>query len=304
MTFLPGKFLLTIICIFCLVSGFSQEKIIFSADKMKGSSSASGTTVLEGNARVKAGSMEISGDLIEMNGKNSRFIIATGNVSGADETEGYFFTANRLKYDRELEYAVLEGSAVMEDIKNNVTAKGGIITYDKKNETAVMQINVRILKEEIACRASFAVYSRSMDKLELTGAPTVVKGRDTFNASKITVDLKTEDIVMEGYVSGSVTEEKSQPVENTSPGGTQSLPEEATTGDEDESGAEKPGTGEQGEQTENNPAGSGVANDTEEKEPSGGRLSVGNENSGIEEKSSLENLTGGENSSLAEGNGE
>ena len=135
MTNLPEKILTAVVFILCFVSGFSQEKIVFSADKMRGSSSASGTTILEGNAKVKAGSMEISGDIIEMNGKNSRFIVATGNVSGADETEGYFFTANKLKYDRELEYAVLEGSAVMEDTKNNVTAKGGIITYDKKNET-------------------------------------------------------------------------------------------------------------------------------------------------------------------------
>lgn len=225
------KIIIALICLFRFFPVFPQEKIVFSADKMRGSSSASGTTVLEGNASVKAGSMEISGDLIEMNGKNSRFIVATGNVSGTDENEGYFFTANKLKYDRELEYAVLEGSAVMEDVKNNVTAKGGIITYDKKNETAVMQINVRILKEEIACRASFAVYSRARDLLELTGAPTVVKGNDSFNASKITVDLKTEDIVLEGYVSGSVTEEQTQ--EESKPSveesGTKLLPAESGT---------------------------------------------------------------------------
>lgn len=267
MTNLPEKILTAIIFIFCFVPGFSQEKIVFSADKMKGSSSASGTTVLEGNARVKAGSMEISGDLIEMNGKNSRFIVATGNVSGADETEGYFFTANKLRYDRELEYAVLEGSAVMEDTKNNVTAKGGIITYDKKNETAVMQINVRILKEEIACRSSFAVYSRALDKLELTGAPTVVKGQDTFNASKITVDLKTEDIVMEGYVSGSVTEDKSSSNGNTSRSNPDSSSPEPDSEEEIKPASENPGTG---EQTEVESAGSGQANDTEPERVSGG----------------------------------
>lgn len=267
MTNLPEKILTAVVFILCFVSGFSQEKIVFSADKMRGSSSASGTTVLEGNAKVKAGSMEISGDIIEMNGKNSRFIVATGNVSGADETEGYFFTANKLKYDRELEYAVLEGSAVMEDTKNNVTAKGGIITYDKKNETAVMQINVRILKEEIACRASFAVYSRALDKLELTGAPTVVKGQDTFNASKITVDLKTEDIIMEGYVSGSVTEDKSSSTGDASRSNPDSSSPEPDLGDKMKPVAENPGSGEQAEEKS---AGSGPVNDTEPEGGSGG----------------------------------
>ena len=44
--------------------------------------------------------------------------------------------------------------------------------------------------------------------LELTGKPTVKKGKDEFKAARISVNLDTEDIKLEGKVSGSVTEEK------------------------------------------------------------------------------------------------
>lgn len=193
------------------VNCFSEE-ITFSADKMTGSGNSSktskGITVLEGNAFVKAGTMEIHGDRIEISGKNYRNITATGNVIGSDSEKGFYFTTKSLKYDRELEFAVLDGNSVMEDTENEVTAKGGTITYNRKTEIAILQVNVRILRKNIACRAAFAVYRRSDNSLVLTGAPLVVRDSDQFRAARITVLLDTEEISLEGRVSGSMTQDK------------------------------------------------------------------------------------------------
>ena len=42
--------------------------------------------------------------------------------------------------------------------------------------------------------------------LELTGKPVVKKGKDEFKAARISVNLDTEDIRLEGKVAGTVTD--------------------------------------------------------------------------------------------------
>ena len=67
--------------------------------------------------------------------------------------------------------------------------------------------------------------------LELTGKPTVKKGKDQFKAARISVNLDTESIKLEGKVSGSVTEEKKEETNKTEapPNGDVSSKEEAKT---------------------------------------------------------------------------
>ena len=66
--------------------------------------------------------------------------------------------------------------------------------------------------------------------LELTGKPTVKKGKDQFKAARISVNLDTEAIKLEGKVSGSVTEEKEvvKKVETPSNAKEETPPEEET----------------------------------------------------------------------------
>ena len=68
--------------------------------------------------------------------------------------------------------------------------------------------SLKLKSKDIICDSLFAVYNRNTSMLELTGKPAVKKGKDEFKAARISVDLETEDIKLEGKVSGSVTEEK------------------------------------------------------------------------------------------------
>ena len=69
-------------------------------------------------------------------------------------------------------------------------------------------MGVKINSKDIVCESLFALYYRQTALLELTGNPSVKKGKDVFKAARILVNLNTEDIQLDGKVRGSVTEEK------------------------------------------------------------------------------------------------
>lgn len=196
---------------FLLVSFLSAApvKITFSADKMQGSGrKGENATALTGNAKVSVDSLDIYGERIELYGKDYRYIKANGGVKGEDSEKGFTFSAASLSYDRETEVAEFMGEAKVEDTKNKVETAAERIEYNQKNEIILLQMAVKLKSKDILCDSLFAVYNRNTAMLELTGKPTVKKGKDEFKAAQISVNLDTEDIRLEGKVSGSVTEEK------------------------------------------------------------------------------------------------
>ena len=96
----------------------------------------------------------------------------------------------------------------MEDIKNEVIVKGNFLEYMGSDETCLIQIGVRILKDDMVCRSEFARYNRNDDILELTGMPVVFWKNDEYRALRIIVDLDKDEITLEGKVSGSIFSEK------------------------------------------------------------------------------------------------
>lgn len=195
--------------LFSFVYAAEKSKIKFSADTMQGSISGDkNSTALIGNASVTVDSMEIKADRIDIYGKNYRYLKASGNITGEDKDKGFSFKGTFMEYDREKEIALFLGKTELNDVKNDVNIDSEYIEYNQKNETMLMQFNVKITQKEIKCEAMFALYNRTMSTLSLTGRPAVTKGGDLFKAAKISVNLETEDISLEGKVSGSVTEEK------------------------------------------------------------------------------------------------
>ena len=207
-------------------------KITFSADKLQGSGGKGQTsTSLTGNAKASVDSLNIYGERIELYGKDYRYIKASGNVTGEDAEKGFTFSAASLSYDRETEVAEFMGQAKVEDTKNKVETSAERIEYNQKNEIILLQMAVKLKSKGIACDSLFAVYNRNTSMLELTGKPTVKKGKDEFKAARISVNLDTEDIKLEGKVSGSVTEEKEEETTKTEtpPKGAISSKEETKT---------------------------------------------------------------------------
>ena len=177
----------------------------FRADKMSGTRERGReTTILVGNAEVRSDNLLLRADRIEIQGDNNEFINCIGNVRGIEEEKEILFFSDRLRYDRKRKIARLEGNSTLEDKKNDLVAKGSFIEYDDQAEITVFQISVRLFKDDMVCRSEYAVYRRNEKLLDLTGFPVVFKKDDEFRADRIRVDLDTDDVTMEGAVSGTI----------------------------------------------------------------------------------------------------
>ncbi|MDR3140046.1 MAG: LptA/OstA family protein [Treponema sp.] len=181
------------------------DTFTFKADRMTGGrASGKEITVLVGNAEVRSDNLLLRAARIEIQGEDSQFIDCTGGVWGREEEKDILFQTDRLRYDRKLKIARLEGNSTLEDKKNEIVAKGRFIEYDDEAEITVFQISVRLFKDTMVCRSDYAVYRRNEKLLELSGFPVVYKKNDEFRADRIRVDLDTDDVTMEGSVSGSI----------------------------------------------------------------------------------------------------
>jgi lipopolysaccharide export system protein LptA len=205
----------------------ADDTFSFKADRMTGGRAVGKeTTVLIGNAEIHSDKMVVHADRIELYGKNNNFAECIGNVSGMEKENEISFTADHLQYDRSSKVSAFEGNSSMEDKKNGVVARGRYIKYNQDTEVAILQVSVRMFKEKMVCRAEYAVYRRKTDMLDLAGFPVVYKGDDEFRADRIRVNLKTDEVLMQGAVSGNIKgdgkEDKKEPSnDETSPATTQ-----------------------------------------------------------------------------------
>jgi lipopolysaccharide export system protein LptA len=197
-----------VVCCFCLLTGFAEGDVFtFKADRMSGGRvSGKEITVLTGNAEVRSDTILLRAERIEIQGKDNQFIDCSGSVWGMEEEKEIIFRTDRLRYDRTLKIARLEGNSTLEDKKNEIVAKGRFIEYDDQAELTIFQISVRLFKNDMVCRSEYAVYRRPEKLLDLSGFPVVYKKSDVFKADRIRVDLDTEDVAMEGSVSGTIKE--------------------------------------------------------------------------------------------------
>jgi len=190
----------------------SADTFTFSTDHMS-SILAKGKehTLLSGNAVVTSGDTVINADQIEL---YFQYADCTGNVTVTDKSKGITLKSQNLFYDRDSDLSRVEGYAEMQDTKNQIVVKGGFLENRGKEEITIIEIGVRILKisenKEMACRSEFARYDRNADSLELSGMPVVFWKGDEYRAERITVNLKTDEINLEGGVSGTVKSENNQ----------------------------------------------------------------------------------------------
>jgi lipopolysaccharide export system protein LptA len=184
------------------------DTFTFKADRMSGGrASGKEITILQGHAEVRSDNLLLKADRIELQGDDNQFIDCSGNVWGMEEEKEIVFLTDRMRYDRKLKVARLEGNSSLEDRKNEIVAKGRFIEYDDQSEITVFQISVRLFKDEMVCRSEYGVYRRTEKLLDLSGFPVVYKKSDEFRADRIRVDLDTDDVTMEGSVSGAIKDE-------------------------------------------------------------------------------------------------
>ena len=197
--------LIFIFLIICTLHSLAANTFTFRADRMSGTRALGReTTILIGNAEVRSDKLILRADRIEIHGEDNRYIDCIGNVWGHEEEKDILFFTDRLRYDRKLKIARLEGNSTLEDRQNEIVARGRFIEYDDQNEITVFQISVRLFKDDMVCRSEYAVYHRREKLLDLSGFPVVYKNDDEFSADRIRVDLETDDVIMEGSVSGTI----------------------------------------------------------------------------------------------------
>ncbi|MCL2800411.1 MAG: hypothetical protein FWD28_01450 [Treponema sp.] len=203
--FRKPHFLLLILFLIIGMHSLYANTFTFKADRMSGSRALGReTTILIGNAEVRSDNLILRADRIEIQGSDNRFIECIGNVWGHEQDKNILFFTDRLRYDRRLKIARLEGNSTLEDRQNEIVARGRFIEYDDQNEIAVFQISVRLFKDDMVCRSEYAIYRRKEELLDLSGFPVVFKNDDEFRADRIRVDLSTDDVIMEGSVSGAI----------------------------------------------------------------------------------------------------
>lgn len=239
------------------------EKIVFSADSMTGTvGDKSDSTTLEGEAYVLTESMEISADKITMYGDDFRYIEATGAVDGKNMESELEFTCGKIKYDRETKIALLSENVNLKDIKNDVTVKGHLIEYNQNTDIAVMQIDIELLQKDNVCTGVYAVYRKNEQMLELSGNAQIKQGSDTFRAQHITMNLDSQEIILDGRVKGSVVDERKS--ENTDAETTENE-ESAENTENTENAEDENGSASENAETSEN-ADENAHNDTNERE--------------------------------------
>ncbi len=228
----------TLLILFLISLSLFSDTFSFSADSME-TVLAGGKerTVLSGNARVVSEDNNILADRIELFGDDFRYLRCKGRVSIVNKKRGLELTSQELFYNRDDKVVRANGNVIMIDKENEMVVKGGFLEDWEEREETLVQIGVRILKEDLVCRSEFARYLRAEDKLELSGMPVVTWKGDEYRALKIFIDLDNDTIRLEGDVQGkvSIEEEGEEPEEG---GGQES-------GSQEEKPAES-GTGEKG----------------------------------------------------------
>ena len=204
--------LLTII----VISLYSENKdFYFSSDRTSISlAEGSEQTNLDGNAQINSEDTVIKADSIELYGDDFRFAICTGNVLVTDSGQGIRINTENLFFDREKEIMTINGYAEMIDQKNEIVVKGSYFENRGKENITIIQIGVRILKasedESMTCRSEYAKYNRDKDTLELSGMPVVFWKDDEYHATRITINLDTDEIILTGEVSGTIRSEEEE----------------------------------------------------------------------------------------------
>ena len=103
-----------VLALFCVAAAAGADIFTFKADRMSGSrASGKEITALVGHAEVQSDNLLIRADRIEIQGDDNQFIDCSGGVTGLDEEKQISFKTDRLRYDRKLKIARLEGNSTL-----------------------------------------------------------------------------------------------------------------------------------------------------------------------------------------------
>lgn len=205
---MKNKIKIFIYLFICFAQFKFAETIKFSGDNMSGKSNSKDTsTVLSGNAVVETGELEIKSEIIKLFGKDFANFEASGNVNGKSKKDKFIFSADLVKHDRIKKISEFFGNVKFIDTKNQTETSCEYALYNQETEVLILKFNVNIKQKEKHCKAMFANYNRKTSDIDLLGKPEIFAKNDTFQAERISINLDTEEIKLQGKVSGSLEED-------------------------------------------------------------------------------------------------
>lgn len=167
-------------------------------------------TVLRGNARVQSNEIILEAREIELSGTDFRYARTSGGVRVVDQGRNMTIEADSLWFDRETENIRATGNVIVEDSENDLVLRGGHLETREGGDLLFVQIAVRVLQDDLVARAQFLRFRREESVIELSGFPIVYWKGDRYRATRIILNLDTEEIELQGQVEGAVTVEREQ----------------------------------------------------------------------------------------------
>ncbi len=166
------------------------------------------TITLSEGATIVSGSLRLEADTIELTGESFRYATCTGSVSLYDEERGISLQSKNLYYDRQEELILIDGYLELDDQTNEVLASAFHLEFTLDDGVVLLQVQVRLFKHTdsgaMVCKADSLRFNREKQTLNLEGNATIDWDKDLYQAQRITVDLTTEAITMEGAIKGVV----------------------------------------------------------------------------------------------------
>ena len=166
------------------------------------------TIVLQDSAEVRVGSLVLRSTSMELYGKDFRFVRCDGEVTLEDEDRGISLVTSSLLFDRVEETLLIDSWVELEDTNNQVVASAARMEFFLQDGIVLLQVQARLLKHTddgpMICRSDYMTFDRDREMLDLKGRATILWKPDTYEAQTITVNLKTEEIKMEGSIKGTI----------------------------------------------------------------------------------------------------
>lgn len=186
---------------------FGAEPITFSGGATKLVMKEGRETVtLTGGAKIESGSMVLTADTITISGEEYRYVICSGSVHLTDTERGILLSTESLSYDRVDEHVLITGYVEIDDTANQVQASAFRLAYDVQPGLMELQVSVLLLRHTdsgaMVCSSDTITYDRTKETLRMFGNARVKWDGDTYEAQRVEVDLKSEEIVMKGAIKG------------------------------------------------------------------------------------------------------
>ncbi len=163
-----------------------------------------GKIVITGDASTKQKDTIMKADRIVIDSKNSKIenYTATGNVSVNDPEKGFTIHAGKLEYFEHLGYSKITQDPWIDFKEQNTRAYSTVMEQYENEDKANLLGNVIIVQGSKVAFSKWGEYYSKSKKIFLTGRPILKEGESRFYANKITVEIESGLMKMEGVGAG------------------------------------------------------------------------------------------------------